>query len=779
MRTKIKTIYRIIASITAIIILVVQLGCSNGSADNTDQPEPNPKPEIITFPKLDDDMRRINNIILHDDIIYFTSRVIKTIEINGVQETRTGIDYVFSISINDTEMISSLSFTPLPDFIPPQPPLDALTGWHLVNAMQSDCDGNIWTVESGGHIMFDFPEDFDIDQADEEAIWEYYKVVDSYNIVRKLDKTGVELLSLDIDAIVGNRNMMFVRFNVDAGSNLYLGFDDIVSVIDRNGQLLFELSIPSGHADRLLRMPNGNIAHPEMTGTGMMLLEIDVTNRAWMQSIQLPPDASMPFPGNIEFPVIYADRNNLVAYNPDTGETVNILNWIDVGIMPESIVYLSVLKDGQIMLTSDMSRAVLEQDIKFMFMPLSEYETPFDDRIPLTLATIYLDAYIRDAIMAFNRTSDMHYIQLKDYSEYNTEHDSSIALTRLTIDLVTGNIPDMLDVSRLPLPRYVAMGLLENLYPFLDADPELGREDLLEGVLNATEINGAIYKLFPAFFISTIYGNPSLVGSYPGWDIDEFTAALKANPQADNPVGLLTRMDFLQSFLYYSMNDFIDWENGTVNFDSDEFIQLLHMVEMLPIDNSDDWDFSNYFEMITTGRQIMDPGPLGHIYTYMIYKTLFGGDIVFKGYPTLNRNGHFINSQGGIAITTTSNNKEASWEFIRSFLKADFAREYIDYPFPINKTVFNEILDKAMTDVIDARISHGGLVVDIVLLTQQDVDKITDLINRSTDVSNLMPDLYNIVVEGASDYFTGRVTVHEAVRVIQNRASRYMSESAS
>jgi len=775
-------IMRTIAAISAAALLLgIFIGCGSDSVEDINLSENEHISEIVQFPELDDDMRSVDNIILVGDVLYFTSNVLKIIELGGDHESRTGIENVFSMDISETERISILSFTPLPNFEPPAPPPDTFIGWHLINAMQSDNDGNLWLFESGSFAAFDFPEDFDIEQADEEAVWEYFRVADRYNIVRKLDNTGTELLSLCVDMIIRERLPISSRLGVDTENNLYLGFEGTISVIDQSGRLLFELSVPGGYVDRLLRMPSGNIAFPEMTGEGIRLSEIDITNRTLGRTTQLPLGASMPFTGTDEFPIVYSDGINLIAYNPDTGETVSILNWVSSGVSPESVIALSLLENERIMLTTERWRGgYTEQDIEIAFLSWTNHEAPPDDRIPLTLSTLYLDRITREAVMAFNRASNTHHIQVIDYSEFNTGDDYTIGLTRLTLDLITGNVPDLLDVSSLPLQRYAAIGLLEDLYPFLDADPELGRGDLIESILKATEINGAIYRLFPAFGVNTIIGNPSVVGSYPGWDIDEFTAVLNANTHADIPLGQsYTRILFLSDMLYFNMSDYVDWESAVVHFDSDNFISLLQAVAMLPLDESVGGAHISRLEIIATGRQIMMPTYLGSFFNYQFNRALFGGDIVFKGYPAENRDGNTLSVQGGIAITTASENKDAAWEFIRFFLTADFARNYVDFSFPLNKVVFNELLDEAMME--PEAIHQAGFddfMIDLVALTQQEADQILDLFDRVSDVGGWELDLFNIIIEGASDFFNGRVSAHDAARIIQNRASIFMAEQA-
>ena len=51
------------------------------------------------------------------------------------------------------------------------------------------------------------------------------------------------------------------------------------------------------------------------------------------------------------------------------------------------------------------------------------------------------------------------------------------------------------DLSSLNAASLAVGGKLENLYPYLDADPELSRESFYPNVLKAQEIRGGLYNV--------------------------------------------------------------------------------------------------------------------------------------------------------------------------------------------------------------------------------------------------------------------------------------------
>ena len=113
----------------------------------------------------------------------------------------------------------------------------------------------------------------------------------------------------------------------------------------------------------------------------------------------------------------------------------------------------------------------------------------------LTYATMQLLGSEKSAILAFNNASPDCRIEVTDYSIYNTAEDRTAGITRLVTEISAGKVPDILNVSTLGAEGWQARGLFEDLWPYIDSDPELGREELMEGVFQALETGGKLYQI--------------------------------------------------------------------------------------------------------------------------------------------------------------------------------------------------------------------------------------------------------------------------------------------
>jgi len=424
----------------------------------------------------------------------------------------------------------------------------------------------------------------------------------------------------------------------------------------------------------------------------------------------------------------------------------------------------------------------------------SKDEISIESKTVLTLATMFVNPALHKAVNNFNISNDQYTIDIIDYSNYDTETDNRAGYTRLVTEITSGKIPDILNLwPLLPAHPYAAKGLLEDLYPFIDSDPELSRNSLIENVRKLSEINGGFYRVFPGFYISSLLGPSSLLGEDMGWTARELRALLEANPQADIPFGTsLNSKWFLNYTVAASMDQFINHSEGTCSFESDEFIYLLELARTLPSENDYYPEESN---LIAEGRQIMVEERVYRSFKYIqVYKALFDDNIVFKGFPTESGIGNSISLDHALAMTTACTDKQGAWEFLRMFLTEEFQRSYYNstsFPgFPSNQVIFNEVLEKAMTPTLktdedgneyEVSESNGfmGYQIEFFSTTQEEAEQIISVIASASflnEHNSLDETVLMIIRESTSSYFAGASSAVEVARIIQSRVSILIAE---
>ena len=413
---------------------------------------------------------------------------------------------------------------------------------------------------------------------------------------------------------------------------------------------------------------------------------------------------------------------------------------------------------------------------------------------------MYVDFQTTNQIIRFNRSSETCRIQVLDYSQYSTEEDYQAGLTKLTTEILAGNMPDILSLRQLPYRQLAAKGLLEDLYPYLDADKDLSREDYFPTVLSAIEADGKLCQAVPSFSIMTVLGASSVVGDKPGWTYEQFDAALASMPEGCEPLDYYTtRDDILQTLMYLDMDDFVDWTTGKCSFDSSEFIDLLNFAKRFPA--KFDWDSYEWTEgddalsRIADGRQMLMATSISNLEDVMYYDMYFGGTATFIGYPSNNGVGNMLYLGEGFGMSSSCKNKQAAWEFLRTIMTEEYQSTV--WSLPVNVHAFEKQLEKAMTPeyqkdaegnyLLDENgerieVSRGGVgfadgtVYDVYAMTQEQADRIMELINTTTRSYEANSSIYQIAQEQAQAFFAGQKSAEDVARLVQSKANIYVNE---
>ena len=237
--------------------------------------------------------------------------------------------------------------------------------------------------------------------------------------------------------------------------------------------------------------------------------------------------------------------------------------------------------------------------------------------------------------------------------------------------------------------------------------------------------------------------------------------------------------------------------SGKVNFESDNFKQLLQFVKQFPAEyNWDEHDNSeNTQDLLRQGRQMLTQTYLYGLDSILWNGANFGGKATYIGWPTSSGVGSIMRFENGFAMSKTCADKEAAWEFFRSMLTE--SGQASQYNIPSNRNVFNKQLEDFMTpryrkdangnillDENGEKIeeSRGGWIDDsgvehnIYAMTQEQADEVLSIIETCTKVASYDTSIYDIVNEQAQAFFADQKSIDEVARLIQSKANIYVNE---
>ncbi len=801
---------KVTALLLALCMVLGLAACGNGGDDTSQLSGTIYMPEYIDFNL---DAEYINSGYCDGQNVYVIAEI--RTETEPYVDPDTGESFpnyeyttgIYRIPLDGGEPVKLENFesTPIPE---------GVEGSSNISNIRGGEDGTLWVTEDVYTTTFELPADFDPNTDDK---WNYPSESTNSQILRQLDSTGNELSRIDTSGMQEKLGADYINSMVmDPEGYFYTTVqtfgettsENKVVVLDKDQTILFTIE-EENLWGQLTLLGDGTVGMSVWSEEGGQVLRtIDKAAKGWGAEYPLPPNGGNIYTGSQKYIFYYDNGDSLYGFNKETKAGEKILSWSAANINKDELMFFTFLEDGRIVAMT-RSWGMNGNDMTMELAILTETDASvLKDKVTLTYATQYLGYDERNKIIDFNKSSDKYRIEIKDYSEFNTAEDYKAGLTKLNTEIAAGNVPDILNVSGLPIQQYGAKGLLEDLWPYIDNDPDLGRDAIMENVFKAAEQDGKLYQVFSTFSIQTVVGATKVVGDRMSWTLDDLQAALATMPEGCTIFGEGdTKAGMLSNVLAQNMDAFVDWSTGQCSFDSEDFISLLEFCNSFPLEydwNNVDWEeYEDDNTRVMNGKQM-----LLNAYLYdlgdslQMYEVVFNGDYSFIGFPQEDGSvGSSFSLGNGIAMSSTCKDKEGAWSFMREYLMPQYANvdeEYMigGYNLSTNKADFEKMVEMAMkkeyqldengNQVLDEngqpievpKYTYGfnDLTVDVYATTQEQYDQFMALYNAIDSISTYDENIYNIVNEVAGGYFNGDKTVQDTAKQIQDRVTLYVNE---
>ena len=799
--------------LSAVLLLGLLAGCSKNQPDSTtgqsssvqapavsdteaNAATPGTKYAYVpTYIDLPSDASGVDASCLAGDSLILSTSFLSgySVDPDGNADAYRSQPKLYRLDLDTQEWDTITAYAP-PAYEPQEAP-DSIT----IPALCAAPDGGFWALERTSS----YPA------ADDGGIISERSGTNSYRLLHFAADGSLETeLLLDSGAI--SADTFLARMQADSAGNVYLTDWQYIYIYSADGSYLGSLDGSDRGAD-LYSYKDGSVGTLRYTDSGALsFCTIDPAKLAFGDSYQLPADVRTILPGTGEYDLYYESDYTVYGWNAATGVSEKVLDWLECDIDDGSIQNTAILSDGRICAISydftgsaSSIQAVLLDRVDAASLP---------QKTELTLACMNLDWDLRSRIVKFNRESSQYRIVVKDYAEYSSADysmagDTVIAgqtsdgITKLNTEILSGNVPDLLISAGLPVQQYAAKGLLEDLWQYIDADENIKRENLMTDVLNAAETDGRLYELPTSFTIVTAAGLGKGVGGYDSWTLDDLKDAmskLKAGATVFSPY--TTKSDMLTAILYMNADEFMDWQNKTCNFTSQDFIDYLNFANTFP--DSYDWsgDYVPDETRMLSGEQLLTTDAslysLGEVY---LHNALLGNDLCYVGFPSpsgdLRSCFQFSTS---FSIFSASEHKDAAWSFLRSLL-SDSYQSTLYSALPISRTAFEaqaasemeqdyetdengeQILDKDGKPIPIAKggySSDGSSMIELYAMTQEQYDAVLELIHSTHRVLRYDENIQSIISAETASFFAGETTAEETAGRIQNRVRLYIAEQS-
>lgn len=709
----------------------------------------------------------------------------------------------------------------------PQVPEGAEGSVDCYNMIGSD-DGTLWMLVNVYATQYELPDDFD---PNTDSKWNYPSTDINGSYLMHIAADGSTIASLDLsdtnnedneDGMSGNLS----SFAVDAAGNLYVSDYNNIYVLDAEGNVQFKLdgSQYNGSLCRLNAQQVGVMWYNYTDDVnasdenGQYFVPIDLETKDWGEKVKLPSNVWSIFPGDDAYDFYYAYNNNIYGYAAKTDTKEKLVDWLACDVDTNNMSGYAMLSDSRV--------AALMQDwstdpTTYQLIVLHRVDaSEIKEKKVLTLACMYLDWNLRSMIVEYNKTNDEYRINVVDYSEYATDDDYNVGVTKLTTEIISGSVPDIFLTSNLPIDKYAAKGVIADLNTFMDGGNGLSRDYFVPQVMSALEKDGKLYELPTSFSVQTAYALSSIASQYDTWNV---AAVQDAMTQLQEGATVFsngwTKNTALSNCLSRNLSAFVDWTTGKCEFDSEAFQQLLAFCNSFPAETSDGdgaiayassadiavddamWDSDA--TRITNGKQLMSTTGMYSFDSYIWNVYAIRDKITFTGYPTEDGSGSSFELQMPMAISSVTKYPDAAWDFVCSIIKKmntiDENNYY--YGFPISQAAFDAEMTDIMTEQyqLDEKgeqvdwdgdgepdkairgsyetMENGETVYkDVYALTQEDIDQILGVINSTHSVYDYDQEILDIITDEVAAYFAGDKDVQTTASMIQSRVNLYVQE---
>lgn len=493
----------------------------------------------------------------------------------------------------------------------------------------------------------------------------------------------------------------------------------------------------------------------------------------------------------------YSNGTSLYSYNPNTQTKSKLADWLDSDINGNYINAFSVDSEENVYLVLDDYD---NNTTSYIYLKKVD-PSVIANRIDITIGTVYSMYYLTNSVLNFNKEHPEYHIKIKQYyDDSSDDYESAMQAARLALvnDINSGAL-DLISIDSLDnIVSLNSKGALEDLNSYISNSSVISADDLQPSIIKGYTYDNKLIALPKDFTINTLISDSNIVGNDMGLDYDTFFDI--ANSNTDKEIfSYNTKNAALYTLIAQNLDDFINWETGDCEFNTDKFIRFLEYANSLPDDTSYDSDKSTPARTMS-GDLLFAEAYISSLYDLQEYMNYFPDQRgIFIGYPTTEGVGTYLQTTCPIAISSKSAHKDIAWNFIEYFVTStNYEDSENIYDFPILKSQLSSLI-KSEQEVKYVMNTDGSYMLDengekIISnsrgTTEYDdwsytfhfpTDEEAQLLQQLIDSGKVSPEyntnIINIINEESEAYFEGQKTVNEVADIIQSRINIYVHEN--
>ncbi len=618
----------------------------------------------------------------------------------------------------------------------------------------------------------------------------------------KWDASKQEVYRRDITDLYQPEMTFQYSLAVDSQGRAYLLSDGDICLFDAQGTPAGVIRKKEIQDSNLLYFGRGMDGRVYVTdgGNPAILYAVDYEGAKLKDGLQGMPWGSGRLNFDSEGNFLTADSMGVYCYDIETHENQTLFKMTETQI-PSFQISASAggLSDGRIVVTySDWESG--NCGVVLMSVSDEPREASNGQKEELTIGMLHSFPGLEAAVSQFNRQNENCHITVKTYLD-EKEYDLDTGWERIQADIAIGNCPDILGLDSYSMDwrNLTEKGVLEDLAPFLEKSAVLPKEDLIENVLSQFTHNGKLTVLPTVLQLQTYVGSGDALGDVDSWTAEDVIAFADAHPDAFL-LDYFSPGRCLRYCLQYTMDSFVQEDTGKCSFDNEKFRNILKFAAKASEGQKRyeaESKSKSWRQMAQEGELLLVYADMYDVYGPQMFADPFGSNPVFVGLPSSDGAGvgTFMATEC-FGISAQSQNKEAAWNFLESYISGKQEKDGGMAGFPILRSRLDAMLEAALSDyLLD---EDGNPVTDQFgdyvpkssgtisfsntysysthVVKQEEADVIRNIIEHGRLQERSTP-ILDIIVEETKAYFDGQKSLDDVIGVIQNRVQLYLDEN--
>lgn len=373
--------------------------------------------------------------------------------------------------------------------------------------------------------------------------------------------------------------------------------------------------------------------------------------------------------------------------------------------------------------------------------------------------------------------------------EFKTESEMNI---KMSTEIMSGEGPDIFSLSqKLPFEKLASNNIIADINEIINSyGYDIGLSSCNRTIMNVGVIDGKRYFI-PLFYSPDVFITTEETLNKYNLTSSEFSFKALSEKLSKNKkeYSLFGSADDNIAFFYSFLDQYIDFNSGNTEFNSDKFSEDLDSIYSL-IKNDTTDENVNYFlyENINNGASILYkemPAFSIIVKTYSCLKYL-GSTPVFVNNYNMDDDSISASTDVGIAVNDNCKNKEKLLPFIKYCLSCDVQKNMSEecMYLPVNSDAMEKCIDS-----IDEAIDFGDLIVsdkEKAIVETAESAAIRDykyIINNITKCNlysfNYLSDTYfnsSVISDIVDKYLNGDISKEKFIHQLTAATEIYLKE---